>query len=346
MSALKPYEPASTHWDTARERDVDMKLDAEEREIDSREKLEADVQKHFTHRTSTAMWPPSANNVTDWVSVSMETVLGWLDRQAAITERECMTAAGLAGTEAPKLQAKADELTEERDGLRRQVELKDGIIEGLRQSLDETIDERNALSGQVDDLTKERDRALADAKTQRNNFETATKAREHWKELAAKSKGEVDDLRQSLDETIEERNELQAKLDDFDGDCYCGATVVQWYEHSVRLQGRLDEMEQTRMRLPVDAEDVPVRPGDYMELGDSRGEVKALSYAPYDNELPWQMQLDDGEWYATVNARHAKPDTVESLLDEFMVALHELGEGADYGPTKERMAERIRKAVE
>ena len=55
---------------------------------DSREKLEADVLKYYTHTVSTAMWPPSANKHTDMVSVSMDDVLGWLDRQAAITANE------------------------------------------------------------------------------------------------------------------------------------------------------------------------------------------------------------------------------------------------------------------
>ena len=56
---------------------------------DTREKLEADVLKYYTHTVSTAMWPPSANKHTDMVSVSMDMVLEWLDRQAAITRREC-----------------------------------------------------------------------------------------------------------------------------------------------------------------------------------------------------------------------------------------------------------------
>ena len=59
---------------------------------DSREKLEADVLKHYTHTTSTLMWPDSANIKTKWVSIPMDTVLEWLDRQAAITEREILGA--------------------------------------------------------------------------------------------------------------------------------------------------------------------------------------------------------------------------------------------------------------
>ena len=56
---------------------------------DTREKLEADVLKYYTHTTSTLMWPVDANIMKKWVSVSMDTVLEWLDRQDAITRREC-----------------------------------------------------------------------------------------------------------------------------------------------------------------------------------------------------------------------------------------------------------------
>ena len=57
--------------------------------VDTREKLEADILKYYTHSTSTVMFPPSVNIVTKYISVSLDMVLGWLNRQAAITEREC-----------------------------------------------------------------------------------------------------------------------------------------------------------------------------------------------------------------------------------------------------------------
>ncbi len=98
---------------------------------DSREKLEADVLKYYTHTVSTAMWPPSANKHTDMVSVSMDDVLGWLDRQAAITRRECENAAWKANyrhamARADKLQAKVDELEAEASSLVGQI----GDVEG------------------------------------------------------------------------------------------------------------------------------------------------------------------------------------------------------------------------
>ena len=56
---------------------------------DTREKLEADIRKLYSYRTSTLIYPTSPKKTTDYIkSVSVDTVLGWLDRQAAITERE------------------------------------------------------------------------------------------------------------------------------------------------------------------------------------------------------------------------------------------------------------------
>lgn len=56
---------------------------------DSREKLEADVREHYAYSNTTLMYPPSANKSTDMLrALPVDTVIGWLDRQAAITERE------------------------------------------------------------------------------------------------------------------------------------------------------------------------------------------------------------------------------------------------------------------
>lgn len=124
---------------------------------------------------------------------------------------------------------------------------------------------------------------------------------------------------------------------------------------ALNIDRLVDEIERTYIKLPVDADGVPIKPGDYMALGDSRGEVKALSYAPY-NELPWQMQLDEYEWYAIVNARHVKQDTVEGLLKEFALATDYAGDWNNTDDADERRrqvdalvagyAERIRKVVE
>ncbi len=70
--------------------------------------------------------------------------------------------------------------------------------------------------------------------------------------------------------------------------------------------------------LPVDAEGVPIHIGDYLQLGESRGHVIALTYCPC-NELPWEWQCDsDGDWYNTKFAHHAKPRTLEDVLRDVM----------------------------
>ena len=78
------------------ERFMELPVDADEhdcqygevKDADTREKLESDVMNYYTHTVSTALWPDSANKKTKYVNVSNDQVLGWLDRQKAITERE------------------------------------------------------------------------------------------------------------------------------------------------------------------------------------------------------------------------------------------------------------------
>lgn len=76
------------------------------------------------------------------------------------------------------------------------------------------------------------------------------------------------------------------------------------------------EIAERYMELPVDANGAPIRVGDYLELGDTRGEVVALTYCPSNGKLPWEWQCDTGDWYNTAFAHHAKPRTLESILAE------------------------------
>lgn len=126
-------------------------------EDDSREKLEADVLRYYTHTTSTLMWPDDANIKTKWVSVSMDTVLEWLDRAADIREcdfiqqycAECESAENAAlkddievlRNRLDKLQAENDELLAAHAD---DVERLDAMGEG-------------ELQKQVDELQAERD---------------------------------------------------------------------------------------------------------------------------------------------------------------------------------------------
>ena len=56
--------------------------------VDTREQLEADIRKCITYVERTLMYPDSANKTTEVLRTTVESVIGWLDRQAAITERE------------------------------------------------------------------------------------------------------------------------------------------------------------------------------------------------------------------------------------------------------------------
>ena len=93
---------------------------------------------------------------------------------------------------------------------------------------------------------------------------------------------------------------------------------------SVLFETIADEIEreiaEKYMELPVDADGVPIHVGDTLQLGDTRGEVVALTYCPSNGKLPWEWQCDTGDWYNTAFARHANPDQVKELLEEFLEA--------------------------
>ncbi len=84
-------------------------------EADSREKLEADVRNNVAVRIT-----PNRNK--DGVLAPIDEVFGWLDRQAAITEREWLEGKthifGMTFDKVRGLQAKVEELTAERDKYR------------------------------------------------------------------------------------------------------------------------------------------------------------------------------------------------------------------------------------
>lgn len=82
----------------------------------TREKLEADVR-------GKVVCSPMVDKDEGALVASVREVIGWLDRQAAITERECIDRWDAKATlEIAELRAKVDELTDERDELLEQVE--------------------------------------------------------------------------------------------------------------------------------------------------------------------------------------------------------------------------------
>jgi len=109
----------------------------------------------------------------------------------------------------------------------------------------------------------------------------------------------------------------------------------------------IDEIEAQYMRVPVDMDGVPIWPGDMMVTPGGVVEVAAIG--------PDRMAFvsEDGVFLRgrLGNLVHAKHDTVEGLLDEFLAAYDEWDEHAteDRGE-RERIfadyAERIRAAVD
>lgn len=85
-------------------------------------------------------------------------------------------------------------------------------------------------------------------------------------------------------------------------------------DDSARLAELAHEIAKSYIKLPVDADGMPIHVGDYLQLGDTRGEVVAFTYCPAKGELPWEWQCDTGDWYNTAFAYHVKPRTIEDVL--------------------------------
>ena len=77
-----------------------------------------------------------------------------------------------------------------------------------------------------------------------------------------------------------------------------------------------DEIENTYMKLPVDADGVPIRPGDEVLFTNGqviKGVVEAVGET-------W-VAFGDRPFYGCNSCRHVKPETVESILEEFFFAV-------------------------
>lgn len=183
------------------------------------------------------------------------------------------------------------------------------------------------------------------------------------------------DIHETRINALNERiDELTRKLEDFEGDCYCGATVVEWHELACKLQDRVDELQaalnakeqlerdSAYMRLPVDADGVPIKPGDRVYGYGRKEDGMTVRFLDQHGNL---MVGDTGTtslyeclYWTAENVTHHKPDTVESLLADFQQdTLTSQGEYVgeiidaeewerELGKSIEEYAERIKKAVE
>lgn len=258
---------------------------------DTREKLEADVREWTESRV-----------LGDGVR---ETVMGWLDRQDAITQRECIDR---WDDKALALYADA---------------------ETARKALAEECEEWERV---CDKVRAERDELLRKSK--------------EFEQTIAELHGAVCE-RDGRIGTYERRNtELNDALKAI---CNRYGVSTQWAAEDAAKKV-FESIDSTHMRLPVDADGVPIRPGDvvcYFQDGQKMhvyGVCEEGFFYTYEGEkkpLPLHSNI----------LKHVQPDTVESVLDELLeearCVFHEDGT-CEMGVTYERRAEyaeRIKAAV-
>lgn len=87
------------------------------------------------------------------------------------------------------------------------------------------------------------------------------------------------------------------------------------YSHlHVLIEDVKREIAERYMKVPVDADGVPIRIGDELCLSKlTRGEVSALMLTPDG----WEWELEGDDWYDIRFTNHVKPDPVKELLIEF-----------------------------
>lgn len=110
-------------------------------------------------------------------------------------------------------------------------------------------------------------------------------------------------LRRDLDTAIEERDAKRVEANRWD------RAHSMELDSRLKLEKRIADMERTHMKLPVDADGVPIWPGDMMVTPGGAVEVAAIG--------PDRMAFvsEEGVFLRgrLGNLVHAKPDTVESL---------------------------------
>lgn len=175
-------------------------------EPDSREKLEADVRKHYAYSTTTLMYPPSANKTTDMLrALPVDTVIGWLDRQAAITKRETLhdnpTCSGRSTC------ASKDEI---RDvdiwNVAYEIYCAGGYVDNGNEPNPPTDGIRKLLDRQAEITREEADAGC-------NECFTEARKREHTLGEA------IDGLTEQVDELTAERDKLKEEIVKYGHDC-------------------------------------------------------------------------------------------------------------------------------
>ena len=231
---------------------------------DSREKLEADVMEYYTHTTSTAMWPDSANIKTKWISVSMDKVCGWLDRQAAITKAECRERIEFYNNGWEKANRgwadanrRTNQLNRERVDLQEQVDGLTAERDELKAKVDDIMDEPDYREA-WERMHKERDEWKTKCETREVAYKQADAERKRYSE-------QIDELAADLESSRAKVRSLKAHIGKMQG----GRHV--WHERAESLQAKVDRLERENESLARDlAECERDRDVYRMALGDAR----------------------------------------------------------------------------
>lgn len=284
---------------------------------DSREKLEADVEAHYTHTVSTAMWPESANKRTRYVSVPMDKVLGWLDRQEAITSKEWCHSHDVLEEELERERAERDE--QQRSAVKLEAELRNVKEHADRQRV--RISElemlhvsmkaqRDALQQKVDALEL-RERCASDY-----DFRQAA---EMWEEAFEDKCAELVSLQEKVDELqrrLAEHEDVAEKFASLSGGTLCVGTKAMTDKVAELTAERDRLLEQLDRVWLKDADGKPLHIG-YTRYGEDGTEWHVTGFR-WGSSHPVQGVDGKGrrrdlkpEWL-----RSEKPDSLGSLLED------------------------------
>ena len=271
-------------------------------EQDTREKLEADVRE---------WWNPSDNPNVD-TNLEYAQALEWLDRQAAITTRECCETDELCcescraaqKREVIELKRERDELREHVDDLNGANELLDNLNDELRAKVDELKENRRKQADTIRTLSTENDRE-----------------RDEQRRLKAIAEQKLNALVNRLKE-----HHVGLYWNDSYSDWTVNLPIIgQDGKHGNCAECRA-KLEAEYMPLPLDADGVPIKLGDTVEFGENsnQGAVKAVGDSMVivlHTDCNYTNYAKYGILWSADACRHVKPKpTVEELLEVFIAA--------------------------
>ena len=95
-----------------------------------------------------------------------------------------------------------------------------------------------------------------------------------------------------------------------------------------------DMIAEEFMKLPVDADGVPIRVGDWLRYCDFKIQAAALS----PERVYWWDEYTDGHWVRGVECRHVKPRTLEDVLADIANDAATMADGKEHRHSPESMA--------